>query len=121
MRRVELTSLGSARATLGLTAASSTTTALSVQALACASMTTGRLTATGGSANASFMLNLHTNALLRCGSHYFAGMSGFPCSNCKRKKQQAKFKDPEYMKTLAMFLLGQGEMPVDSDDSEDEY
>ena len=121
MRRVELTSPASARATLGLTAASSTTTAPSAQALACASMTTGRLTATGGSANASFMLNLHTNALLRCGSHYFAGMSGFPCSNCKRKKQQAKFKDPEYMKTLAMFLLGQGEMPVDSDDSEDEY
>ena len=39
----------------------------------------------------------------------------------KRKKQQAKFKDPEYMKKLALFLLGQGEMPVDSDDSEDEY
>jgi len=57
----------------------------------------------------------------RCGSHYFAGMSGFPCSNCKRKKQQAKFKDPEYMKKLALFLLGQGEMPVDSDDSEDDY
>ena len=67
------------------------------------------------------MTELSSQCFLRCGHHYFAGMSGFSCSNCKRKRQQARFKDPEYMKKFAMFLVGQGKMPSDSDDSDEDF
>ena len=67
------------------------------------------------------MTELSSQCFFRCGHHYFAGNTGFSCSNCKRKRRQARFKDPEYMKKFAMFLVGQGEKPSDSDDSDEDF
>jgi len=61
----------------------------------------------------------------RCGHHYFAGSSGgFPCSNCKRKSWEAKFKGPagqEHMKKIALYLAGEGEKPSDYSSEEEFY
>ena len=59
----------------------------------------------------------------RCGEHYFAGVvNSYSCSNCKRKKQKAKYRGAagkEGRMKIARALL-QGEMPPNSDDSSDD-
>ena len=52
----------------------------------------------------------------KCNKHWFAGLSGFPCDNCQRKKQQHRFR---YMLATGNLMGGMFESDDDDDDDDD--